>query len=97
MKTSILAIVFAVGFAAIIVFLAVNFLPIIPTEKYDISVDPIMIMDEMGTETHVAIKNTGMNALTNVLVHYGGTANQIPYPYSILEKRYHSHHLTVAN
>lgn len=28
----------------------------------------------MGTETHVAIKNTGMNALTNIVVHYGGTA-----------------------
>lgn len=28
----------------------------------------------MGTETHVTIKNTGMNALTNIMIHYGGTA-----------------------
>ena len=28
----------------------------------------------MGTETHVAIKNTGMNALTNIVIRYGGTA-----------------------
>ena len=28
----------------------------------------------MGAETHVAIKNTGMNTLTNIVVHYGGTA-----------------------
>lgn len=27
----------------------------------------------MGTETHVTIKNTGMNALTNIIVRYGGT------------------------
>jgi len=60
--------------ALILAFLAVNFLPIIPTEKYSMSVDPIMVRDEMGTETHVAIKNTGMNALTNIVVRYGGTA-----------------------
>ena len=80
MKTSILAIVFAVGFVTIIVFLTVNFLPIIPTEKYDISVDPIIIKDEMGTETHVAIKNTGMNTLTNIVVIYGGTAKSDTIP-----------------
>lgn len=28
----------------------------------------------MGTETHVTIKNTGIDALTNVKVDYGGTA-----------------------
>jgi hypothetical protein len=33
-----------------------------------------MISDEMGTETHVAIKNTGTNTLTNIIVNYGGTA-----------------------
>ncbi|MDE1770251.1 MAG: hypothetical protein KGI28_06855 [Thaumarchaeota archaeon] len=74
MKTSILAIVLVAGFAVLTVFLVVNFLPIIPTEKYNISVDPILVKDEMGAETHVAIKNTGMNALTNIVVHYGGTA-----------------------
>lgn len=28
----------------------------------------------MGTETHVSIKNTGTDALTNIVVNYGGTA-----------------------
>jgi hypothetical protein len=52
-----------------------SFLPIIPTSaKYNISIDPVIVKDEMGTETHVAIKNTGTNALTNVIVYYGGTA-----------------------
>ena len=74
MKKPILAITIAACFAVIIAFLAVNFLPIIPTAKYNISVDPIIVKDEMGTETHVAIKNTGMNALTNIVVYYGGTA-----------------------
>ena len=63
------------GFAAVAIFLLVTFLPIIPTsEKYSISVDPIVIKDEMGTETHVAIKNTGTDVLTHVVVYYGGSA-----------------------
>jgi hypothetical protein len=72
LKTPIIAISIAAGFVVIIAFLAVNFLPIIPTVKYSISVDPILVKDEMGTETHVTIKNTGMNPLTNIVVHYGG-------------------------
>ena len=73
MKKPILAITIGGGFMAIIVFLAVSFLPIIPTSaKYSIVVDPILVKDEMGTETHVTIKNTGMNALTNIIVRYGG-------------------------
>ncbi len=36
------------------------------------SVDPIIVKDDMGTETHVAIRNTGTNALTNIVVEYGG-------------------------
>jgi len=52
-----------------------NFLPIVPpSEKYDVSIDPILVKDNMGTETHVTIKNTGMNSLTNVTIYYGGTA-----------------------
>ncbi len=63
------------GFAAVAIFLLVTFLPIIPTsEKYNISVDPIIVKDEMGTETHVAIKNTGTDVLTHVVVYYGGSA-----------------------
>ncbi len=30
-----------------------------------------MIQDEMGTETHVTIKNTGTDTLTNIVVNYG--------------------------
>lgn len=75
MKKPILLISICGGLAAIAIFLALTFLPIIPpSQKYDISVNPILITDSMGTETHVIIKNTGMDALTNVKVDYGGTA-----------------------
>ena len=56
------------------IFLVFNFIVVTPTQKYDISIDPILVKDAMGSETHVAIKNTGMDALTNVKVDYGGTA-----------------------
>jgi len=75
LKKPLLALVVAGGFLAIIIYLVTNFLPITSTsEKYNISVDPIMISDEMGTETHVAIKNIGTDTLTNIVVNYGGTA-----------------------
>ncbi len=75
MKKPLLALVIAGGFLAIIIYLVTNFLPLTGTsEKYNISVDPIIISDEMGTETHVSIKNTGTDALTNIVVNYGGTA-----------------------
>ena len=75
MKRSILSIAMGGGFAAVAIFLLVIFLPIIPiSEKYSISVDPIIVKDEMGTETHVAIRNTGTDALTHVVVYYGGSA-----------------------
>ena len=74
MKKPIFLIIIGTGIVLISVFLAANFLPMIPMSKYSISVDPIMVKDEMGTETHVAIKNTGMDELTNIVVHYGGTA-----------------------
>jgi len=61
------------GLSALIAFLVLTFLPIIPpSEKYDISVDPIIVKDDMGTETHVTVKNTGMDMLTNIVVNYGG-------------------------
>ncbi len=64
-----------VGFAAVAVFFLAIFLPIIPiSEKYSISVDPIIVKDEMGTETHVEIRNTGTDTLTHVVVYYGGSA-----------------------
>jgi hypothetical protein len=75
LKKPILILGIAGCFSVIIIFLMTNFLPLVGTsEKYNISVDPIIISDEMGTETHVSIKNTGTDALTNIIVDYGGTA-----------------------
>lgn len=75
MKKPILTIVIGGALASIFIFLVFTFLPIIPpSQKYDISVNPILVRDEMGSETHVTVKNTGMDALTNVTVNYGGTA-----------------------
>ncbi|MDE1829099.1 MAG: hypothetical protein KGI25_02135 [Thaumarchaeota archaeon] len=74
MKIPILTIGIGAGLAVIVIFLVFNFLLATPTQKYDISVDPIIVKDSMGTETHVTIKNTGMDTLTNVKVDYGGTA-----------------------
>ncbi|HEU5221500.1 MAG TPA: hypothetical protein VFU58_05520 [Candidatus Nitrosotalea sp.] len=81
MKKSIISIAMGGGFAAVAIFLLVIFLPIIPiSEKYSISVDPIIVKDEMGTETHVAIRNTGTDALTHVVVYYGGSAKSDVIP-----------------
>ena len=75
MNNRVLVAIIGGGISALIAFLALTFLPIIPpSEKYEISVDPIIVKDDMGTEIHVAIKNTGMDVLTNVTVIYGGTA-----------------------
>ena len=74
MKKPLLSIAIVGGLAAIGIFLVFTFLLSTPTQKYDISVNPIIVKDEMGTETHVIIKNTGIDALTNVKIDYGGTA-----------------------
>jgi hypothetical protein len=74
LKKSILSAMIGGCLVMITVFFLVIFLPIIPiSEKYSISVDPIIVKDDMGTETHVAIRNTGTNALTNIVVEYGGS------------------------
>lgn len=81
LKKPILAIVLGGCFVAVTIFLVSSFLPIIPTSaKYSMSVDPVIVKDEMGTETHVAIKNTGTSPLTNVVVYYGGTAKSDVIP-----------------
>jgi hypothetical protein len=75
LKKPILSIVIGACLVAVTIFVVFSFLPIIPTSaKYSISIDPVIIKDEMGTETHVSIKNTGTDVLTNVVVYYGGTA-----------------------
>ena len=73
MKKSILPVAIGGCFIIVTVLFLIIFLPVIPVpEKYSMSVDPIIVKDEMGTETHVAIRNTGTNALTNIVVEYGG-------------------------
>ncbi|MGI0088635.1 MAG: hypothetical protein ACREBI_11865 [Nitrosotalea sp.] len=75
MKTPALVVIVGGSLGALLIFIVITFLPIIPpSQKYDISVDPIMVKDNLGTETHVEIKNTGIDPLTNVKVEYGGTA-----------------------
>lgn len=75
LKKPFLVVVIGGGLSTLFIFLTFTFLPVIsPTEKYSISVNPIMIKDDMGIETHVEIKNTGIDSLTNVKVDYGGTA-----------------------
>jgi hypothetical protein len=74
LKKPILSILMGIVLAAVGVYITVSFLPVISTsEKYNISVDPIIVTDHMGTETHVALRNTGKNTLTNVTVQYSGT------------------------
>jgi hypothetical protein len=68
-------------FAAIMIFVVASLFPMISTSaKYNISVDPVIVKDEMGTETHVSVKNTGANALTNITIHYSGTAKSDVIP-----------------
>ena len=76
MRRSFFTIAIVVGsFSVISIFLLTNLLPLTQTsEKFNLSVDPVIISDEMGTETHVSIKNTGTNALTNIIVDYGRSA-----------------------
>lgn len=42
-----------------------------PTQDYALSVDPIISKGDFGTYTHVFIKNTGREPVTNVRVDYG--------------------------
>lgn len=74
MKIPLLTIGIVSGLSVITIFLVSSFLLTAPTQKYGISVDPIIVRDSMGTETHVTVKNTGTDALTNVKIDYGGTA-----------------------
>ncbi|MDE1727355.1 MAG: hypothetical protein KGH89_08870 [Thaumarchaeota archaeon] len=81
MKKPVLVLVIGGGLAALVIFFAFSFFSIIPpSQKYDISVDPILVKDSMGSETHVIIKNTGMDTLTNVKIDYGGTAKSDVIP-----------------
>ena len=75
MKIPILTIIIGCGLTAIGLFLTLTFLPIFPpSQKYDVLVNPILIKGSLGTESHVEIKNTGSEALTNVTIYYSGTA-----------------------
>jgi hypothetical protein len=81
LKKPVLSILIGGFIAAIGVYVTLSFLPVVATsERYNISVDPIIVSDQMGTETHVALKNTGINPLTNVTVHYSGTSRSDTIP-----------------
>lgn len=81
MKKWLLFAIIGGGLAAIFSFLVVTFLPIFPpAEKYEAYVNPIMVEGDMGVETHVELKNTGSEPLTNVTVYYGGTARPDKIP-----------------
>lgn len=59
-----------VGTAAIAIIIFV-FLVQFPTKDYALSVDPVISQGDFGTYTHVTIKNTGRQPVTNVTVDYG--------------------------
>jgi hypothetical protein len=70
-----------VFFAVVVLYITLSFSPVFSTsEKFKILVDPIIVTDHMGTETHVALRNLGMNTLTNVTVHYSGTTRSDVIP-----------------
>ena len=69
------------GLGIVMLFLAFSFLTIFPpAEKYAIYVNPIMLKGSTGIETHVELKNTGADRLTNVTVYYGGSARPDTIP-----------------
>jgi len=60
------------GIVAVLVA-ATAFFASYPAQDYAISVDPLLSKGPGGTYTHVTIKNTGKQPLTNVKIDYGGT------------------------
>ena len=58
--------------AAAIAVVVLAFLVSSPTQDYALFVDPVLTKGGGSTDTHVTIKNTGKQPLTNVKVDYGG-------------------------
>ncbi len=69
------SIIIAVGIAAIaivIVFFSADLLKLsIPTQEYDIFVDPILDKQSLFVMGRVTIQNTGSQSLTNLHVNFG--------------------------
>jgi len=67
-KIFIISVGVAVTAIAVIIFV---FVAPFPTQDYAVSVDPVVSTGDFGTYTHVIIKNTGRQPVTNVKVDYG--------------------------
>ena len=64
-------IIAASGGGAAVAAVTIAFVLLVPTQDYMLSVDPMMSKGDFGTYTHVFIKNTGREPVTNVKVDYG--------------------------
>ena len=72
MRTSFLAAIF--GGIAIVAIVVTVLIMQGPTEKYAIFLDPFKDKQSLVTDTHVTVQNVGKEALTNVVVYYGGSS-----------------------
>jgi len=71
-RTSFLAEIF--GGIAIVAIVVTALIIQGPTEKYAIFLDPFKDKQSLVTDTHVTVQNVGKEALTNVVVYYGGSS-----------------------
>jgi len=71
-RTSFLAAIF--GGIAIVAIVVTVLIMQGPTEKYAIFLDPFKDKQSLVTDTHVTVQNVGKEALTNVVVYYGGSS-----------------------
>ncbi len=71
-KYTILIIVFVVGIGIMAVFFGSDFIKMsVPTQDYDIFVDPIIDRQNLFDIGRVTIQNTGSKPLTNIHVNFG--------------------------
>jgi len=71
-RTSFLAAIF--GGIAIVAIVVTVLIIQGQTEKYAIFLDPFKDKQSLVTDTHVTVQNVGKEALTNVVVYYGGSS-----------------------
>jgi len=71
-KYTILIIVFVVGIGIMATFFGSEFIKMsVPTQDYDIFVDPIIDRQNLFDIGRVTIQNTGSKPLTNIHVNFG--------------------------
>ncbi len=71
-KYTILIIVFVVGIGIMAAFFGSEFIKMsVPTQDYDIFVDPIIDRQNLFDIGRVTIQNTGSKPLTNIHVNFG--------------------------